>query len=138
MYPENKSVRRILSVEDDPIIRLLLARLLAPEFEVKTVASYHEALAVAARESFDLVLLDINLGGSHSGFDVLASLRQLSAYRHTAMLACTAMATYQGPAYFREAGFDGYIPKPFSRESLRAGLHAALAAPRRAARCLAA
>ncbi len=53
--------RRILHVEDDPDVRVLVEKLLADVAEVTSVGTMAEARAALSRESFDLALLDCRL-----------------------------------------------------------------------------
>ena len=62
----------ILVIDDEAIIREVIARLLRREgYEVKTVSSGEEGLEVAREYPFDLVLLDLMLPGI-GGLEVLS------------------------------------------------------------------
>jgi DNA-binding response OmpR family regulator len=68
---------RILLVDDDALLRRSLAFSLEQGgFRVHTAASAEEALAVAARERPDLVLLDIGLPGM-DGLEALRRFREV-------------------------------------------------------------
>ena len=58
---------RILSVEDNPDTRLLLEHTLQGEYDVTVVPNVEEALDHIATNSFDLLLLDINLSEKDGG-----------------------------------------------------------------------
>ena len=69
--------RTVLVVEDEPLIRNLVAsQLRADGFEVHTAASAAEARRRADACDPDVALLDIELGNGPSGFDLAAILRQ--------------------------------------------------------------
>ena len=55
---------RILAVEDDLHIRILLHHLLDTRFDIEFATSFDEALEVAALYPFDLFLFDIHLQGA--------------------------------------------------------------------------
>ena len=118
---------RILVVEDNPPIQLLFHRLLSPRFDVELVDTVGDALEVAARQHFDLFLLDINLGASLSGVDLLRLLRQMPAYGATPAVACTAYAGDDYREHFLSCGFDEYVDKPFLRPVLMDAIERALA-----------
>ena len=76
---ELKHKRRILIVEDEPIVAMSLELLLECEgFEIAGIAeTVQEAMAMIAERSFDAVVLDINLQGRFS-CEVGAALQRLS------------------------------------------------------------
>ena len=125
---DNKHNRpRILVVEDNLPIQLLLRHLLGSRFDVKLVDTVEGALELAANERFDLFLLDINLGESRTGLDLLGLLRQMPAYGATPAVACTAYAGEGFREHFLASGFTEYVDKPFSRPILMGAIEQALA-----------
>lgn len=117
---------RVLALEDNPESRLLLRHLLRKEFDAVIVAGADETLATAAQQSFDVMLLDINLGERRTGVDVLQALRALPGYGDIPALACTAYALPGDRERFLEAGFAKYVSKPFVKAELMGALHTAL------------
>ena len=72
---ENRTMKKILLVEDDPLlVDVYSTRLKQSGFEVRVVESGEKALAAAEEQKPDLVLLDIVLPHI-DGWDVLQSLR---------------------------------------------------------------
>src|SRR5258706_12631352 len=68
----------ILALDDDPAIRALIADYLAQnELRVTTVASGKEFMEVLARETVDLVVLDLRLPGE-DGLQIARKLREES------------------------------------------------------------
>ncbi len=129
MKRENETAR-ILAVEDLPDIRVLLRYLLNGSFELVVAASYEEALRRATCESFDLFLLDVNLGEQRTGLDLLHALRRLPGYAATPAVACTAYAMRGDSERFLAAGFDAHVGKPFTREQLLKAVRTTLARAR--------
>jgi CheY-like chemotaxis protein len=72
---------KILLVEDEGLIRLLLSEVMADNgFEVVEVATGEEAMAwLGGGESFDLLLTDIQLPGSMDGLDIARAVRARNA-----------------------------------------------------------
>jgi CheY-like chemotaxis protein len=107
---------RVLAVDDSSVIReLLIASLEAAGYSVEAVDSGQAALAAASRESFDAVILDVDM----PGIDGLAVGRALRLDPRT-RLAMIAMHTSLDEADVR-TGFDGYdafLPKPCSARLL--------------------
>ena len=112
---------QILVVEDERHIQSLLQYLLRPRFSLKVVSHGEEALRVAHVRRFDLFIIDINLGESYTGMDLLRDLRAQPMYANTPAIACTAYALPGDRERFLRAGFDIHLTKPFTRERL---LHA--------------
>ena len=72
------ATRRLLLVEDDPLLRMTLAEALTEAgFTVTEAADAESALGlVASRDDFDLLLTDINLPGA-DGFALASAARRL-------------------------------------------------------------
>jgi CheY-like chemotaxis protein len=115
---------RLLLVEDNRNTRALARHVLRSDYDVTCVASAEDALAeaqdAAAAETpaFEVFLLDINLGEGEDGVDLLQRLRERPAYDDVPAIAFTAYAMEGDEERLRAAGFDGYLPKPFSKEEL--------------------
>ncbi len=113
----------ILLVEDDHAIRDGLRRSLDREgFAVITAATAAEALQVAARESPDLVLLDLGLPDG-DGRDVCRELRRTG---DVPVVMLTARGTEMDRVVGLEIGADDYIVKPFSALEVAARIRAVL------------
>ena len=106
------SRRRILVVDDDPSLRLLLRETLsAAEFELEEVASAEEARDVARFWRPSVILLDVTL----PGLDGLSFCRQLTngaSRNDTAVIMLTG--TDMSAEVAREAGARAVLHKPFS------------------------
>lgn len=109
---------RILAVEDNPDTQLLLRYLLRPHYDLEIVPRVDEAIRAASGQSYDVLLLDINLGEERTGIDLLNQLRGMPDYAKTPALALTAYAMPGDRERFVNSGFDGYISKPFTRNEL--------------------
>ena len=118
---------RILIVDDEPeIVRGLEDNLRFEGYQTSTAADGREALAVAAREAPDLILLDIMMPGL-SGWDVCRELRSRGIDVPIIML--TARGEEGDRVRGLELGADDYITKPFSLRELLARVRAVLRRP---------
>ncbi len=128
MQPAEDDRARILVVEDDVSIRVLLTHLLQEAYDVAVVSTFDAALQAAAEHPADLLVLDINLrdGQARTGFDLLRAIRAIPGYEATPALACTAYATRYNQDRFLERGFDGCVPKPLTYSSVRRAVGAVL------------
>lgn len=117
---------RVLIVEDNPHMRLLLQHLLKAHFDLEVVNRVDDALRLTAEQHFDLLILDINLGDQRSGIELLDDLRRRAPYDATPAVACTAYTRPGDREHFLSRGFDDYVAKPFTREHLYATIETAL------------
>jgi two-component system KDP operon response regulator KdpE len=113
----------VLIVDDEPaMLRALLINLRARSYEVSTATTGHAALAEAARQPPDAVILDLGLPDVH-GFQVIRELRHWSRAPVIVLSGRTGSGDKIGAL---DAGADDYVTKPFSMEELLARLRAAL------------
>ena len=109
---------KILLVDDDPAIRLLASEVLKQGgFAVECAADGREALRVARRKVFDLVLLD-QLMPDMPGSDVLEKLRKHPRTRDRAVAFFTAKTSPDDVQSLRALGVAGLIKKPFDPTTL--------------------
>jgi DNA-binding NarL/FixJ family response regulator len=101
---------KILVVDDHPIVRAGLRRLLAaePDTEVREAASGKEALVAFREHRPDLVILDLNLPGV-SGLEVIARLRVADPAAH--ILVLTMHDDHVHVTRALQAGAAGYLSK---------------------------
>ena len=107
-------MKRILIVDDDDLIRHVLAEaLILAGFEVTTAEERQEAEALLATQSYDLVLTDLLLGdlSGYSGLEVLSE----AAYRMgpKRVLAMTGHANASVESAVKEVGSE-LLKKPFA------------------------
>lgn len=125
MHAESNAVPppRLLLIEDDVRLCLLVKEYL--ETMGYAVAMEHTGpagLAVALRESFQAVILDVMLPGM-DGFEVL---RRLRVHSTVPVLMLTGRGEEQDRIVGLELGADDYLPKTFSTRELLARLRAVL------------
>jgi CheY-like chemotaxis protein len=109
----------VLVVEDAAdtleMLRVLLA---ARGYEVVACASAAEALRVAGRGSFDIIVSDIGLPDT-DGYELLGRIRrELPHLARVPALAVTGYAAERDVELAHEAGFAGHIAKPFEPAEL--------------------
>jgi two-component system phosphate regulon response regulator PhoB len=118
--------RFVLVVEDEEDIRELVSYTLLKEgYQVASVASGEEALALAQAQAPDLILLDLMLPGM-SGLSVCEQLRSHPATATIAIVMLTAKGEEGDIVTGLNAGATDYVTKPFSRNVLLARIRAAL------------
>lgn len=112
----------VLLVEDDLNLLDALSRQLAARgFQVICCIDSSEALILARRKPFDVILLDLNLPGM-DGLTWLGHLRDTGS--KTPVLVMTARAAVEDKVLGLNSGADDYLVKPFDVEELFARLKA--------------
>jgi len=105
---------RVLVVDDEPAIRLLCRiNLELDGHRVSEAATLAEAEAALHGAQFDVVLVDVHLGGA-DGRDLVAHVRAVAPGTAIAFLTGSADRTSM-----ENAGADAVIGKPFTIEELR-------------------
>jgi two-component system cell cycle response regulator len=103
---------RILVVDDiEANVKLLEAKLAAEYYEVLTASDGPTALAIAAAESPDIILLDVMMPGM-DGFAVCRRLKDDVATRHIPVVLVTALDGRSDRIEGLEAGADEFLTKP--------------------------
>ena len=114
---------RVLVVDDEPMVREVLARYLAKEgYAVDVAEDGEEALVAYARALPDLVLLDLML----PRVDGLEVFRRIRAHAPTAVIMLTARGEETDRVVGLELGADDYVTKPFSPREVVARVRAVL------------
>ena len=117
----------VLIVDDHPLFRDALKSALEKAFpegaDASEAASIAEAMKLVSKQSFDLVLLDLNIPDA-TGFDGLVKLKT----GLTTAPVYVVSATENGEAFARaqSLGASGYLPKSLPAEDLSAALVTAL------------
>jgi signal transduction histidine kinase len=110
--------RKILYVEDNPVNRLLVRRVLTNAGYVLLEAEDGlSGIQIAQEERPDLILMDIMIPGM-DGYQVTTKLKSLPELAGTPIVALTAKVMEEDRKRALIAGCDGYIPKPIDVDRL--------------------
>ena len=108
----------ILYVEDNPENRILILRILNAEgYSITFAENATEALTAIQQETFNLILMDINLPDI-DGYTLTAKLRENPSTQGVPIVALTANVMKGDREKSLEAGCDGYIQKPVDVDML--------------------
>lgn len=103
---------RILVVDDiEANVRLLEAKLAAEYYEVSTALDGPTALAMAARDLPDIILLDVMMPGM-DGFTVCRKLKDDPSTRHISVVLITALDGRGDRIQGLESGASDFLTKP--------------------------
>src|SRR5262245_7224409 len=119
----NDASAHVAALDDDPAVRELIGEYLAEnELRVTAVATGAELDALMARDTIDLVVLDVRLKGE-DGMQIARRLREKSGIP---ILMLTGRAEEADRVMGLEIGADDYLTKPFSPRELLARIRALL------------
>ena len=104
---------RLLVVEDDLMNLNLICEILKAEgFTVHYAMDGIEAIDMAKKMLYDLILMDIELPRM-DGIEATRIIKNMLNYKKIPVIALTAYALRGDKEKFLAAGLDDYIPKPF-------------------------
>lgn len=111
-------LQRVLVVDDDPVTREV-ARLMVGKagHKVQAAASGEAALKTLGKRSFDLVLLDMHMGGI-DGVETARAIRGLPGIAQPRIVALTADVSPQTMRRMRAVGLTTILSKPITSVAL--------------------
>jgi PAS domain S-box-containing protein len=117
--PSPSAVRRVLLAEDNLVNQKVALRILERlRAKVDVVSNGAEAVVAAARQSFDLILMDCQMP-ELDGFQATAAIRSHEALgRRIPIIALTANAMQGDRERCIESGMDDYLAKPVRSDEL--------------------
>lgn len=115
---------QVLIVDDDPAICKLLEKVMrSNDMDSQAVGSGEQALQALEARTFDIILLDVNLGDME-GFEVLRRLRERGI--KTPVIIISGRNEDYDSLYGLSLGADDYVTKPFRPVVLGAKVKALL------------
>src|SRR5215470_16050583 len=116
----------LLVVDDHRMNRIMLARYLGNlGYQARLCENGRQALELLQSESFDLVLLDVEMP-EMDGYQVLEQLKADPRLRDIPVIMISAVEELESVVKCIELGAQDYLPKPFNAVLLRARLTACL------------
>ena len=114
-------MQRILIVEDSPTMRALLVSALEDlegPLKITEVDSGFEALRQLPRESYDLILTDINMPDIN-GLELVSFVKTNAAYRSIPLIIVSTEGSERDRDKGMGLGAEAYLVKPFDPDDLR-------------------
>lgn len=109
---------KILAVDDSASMRQMVAfTLKSAGHEVVEAVDGKNALDIAQKQSFNLVLTDVNMPNM-DGLTLTKELRALPSFKFTPILILTTEAGGDKKTQGKAAGATGWLVKPFNPEQL--------------------
>ncbi|MEK7382686.1 MAG: response regulator [Elusimicrobiota bacterium] len=102
---------RILSTEDDPLIRAMLGEVLSSEgHDVEFARNSDEFFRLVGEKSFDLLILDVNISGLN-GYQIAREISSRLGERRPKMLIFTGRDTHTEKGLIELSGVDAVLEK---------------------------
>lgn len=112
------SLPKVLLVEDNNTNKVITVLFLKELCNIDHAADGNSAIEFATKNKYDLILMDINLGPGINGIEVTSSIRKLPVNNTIPIIAVTGYAMPGDEEKLLHLGFDGYLAKPFTKESI--------------------
>jgi CheY-like chemotaxis protein len=108
---------RILIVDDEQNIRLLVRKFLTDKFTVLEAIDGEEAVEMARKHRPSLILMDI-LMPKMGGYDACSMIKNDQSTKRIPVFMLTGLGFELNKKFAEAVGADGYITKPFTSEQL--------------------
>ncbi|MBC7391510.1 MAG: response regulator [Opitutaceae bacterium] len=114
------SQKKVLIAEDSSVIQNLTKKILQfQNFEIQSVKNGKELLESVEKETFDVILLDINMP-IMNGIEAVTELRKNAdeKKKNIPVIAITGNAANHTVEYLKSVGFSEYLQKPLNFDHL--------------------
>lgn len=120
-------MRSILIVEDSSTVREMVTFVLKDErLKIVEAEDGLEALDLAKKQNFDLVITDHNMPNM-KGIDLAIALRNMGSYKETPILMLTTESDPRLKKVGKDIGITGWILKPLSPQRFKPAIEKLLA-----------
>ena len=113
-YTNNSRRASILLIEDDKTFSTIVNKHLSRKYDVICTHDADSAVKQILGTQFDLVMMDIHIGGEVDGFDIIKKLREMVNYEEVPVVVTTGMAMQYDEQEYVGKGFTKLLAKPFS------------------------
>lgn len=117
-------MQKILIVEDDSILRDFVVKILKDKYEVREASSSEEASEILKNYKPDLILLDVMMEDTTSGFNFAREIKEKEDFKDIKIIITTSIDKELNIDFQKEAGnetwlpVDDYIVKPIDPQKL--------------------
>ncbi|MFH0734605.1 MAG: response regulator [bacterium] len=112
------SLPKILLVEDLQDTIKIVKIMCAGCYQIDSAGYIEEALEKISSNSYDMILMDINLKQPMDGIMLAKILKEQKIFVNKPIIAFTAYYMTDDEDNLREAGMDGFIQKPVMKKEL--------------------
>jgi len=123
---QSRQRKTILVVDDKSHVRELVRQLLGERYGILEATNGAEGVSLAMKESPDLILMDMDMPVM-DGFEAIQRLRGLDQTKEVKVLAMTIKTNFEEQRRALDAGCDGLVFKPFTKDLLLRKIESLLA-----------
>jgi len=121
--------QKILIADDEQWVRTLVSRMLEEEYTVLEAADGEQATVIAKEEKPGIIFMDLMMPNV-DGYAACLSIKTDQETRRIPVVILTAIGHELNKRFAEEMGADGYMTKPFTRESLLEEMKRLMLSPR--------
>jgi CheY-like chemotaxis protein len=111
--------KRLLIIEDNIESQLIFKVYLRELYSIDIAETAEGGFGYLDNNSYDLLLLDINLPGNLNGEDILRKIRNDRVLKNLPVIVITAYALKGDKQKFLNQGANDYLSKPVEKYNLR-------------------
>lgn len=108
----------VLLVEDNEDNVFVTSEFCKNYYTIDTVANGVEAVQKAGERTYDIILMDINLGLGMNGLEAAAMIKKSGINRNTPIIAMTGLTCKEDRERILSNGCDYYLGKPFNKKDI--------------------
>lgn len=108
---------RILIIEDDTKLRVMLQNALEPFYTVDSVATIQKGYEYIENYQYRVLILDRNLSGADEGMEIIPKLKRIQPT--CAVIIASAYGGVEERIAGLSAGADDYLEKPYDLRELK-------------------
>ncbi|MBN1634520.1 MAG: PAS domain S-box protein [Ignavibacteria bacterium] len=117
-YKPERKKPQLLLVEDNLSNINIVEIFLNDICSIDSVTSGEEALKLILKKSYDIIVMDINLGQGMNGIIAAKEIFKTKKYGNIPIIAVTGYAMYNDREKLLSEGFTDYLAKPFTKQQL--------------------
>ncbi len=110
--------KQILLVEDNIINREVTELYIKDYYKIDHAENGELAIEMSKQNNYDVILMDINLGGGINGIETAREIRKLNGYENIPLVAVTGYAMAGDKEVLLSEGLTHYLAKPFEKGEL--------------------
>ncbi len=113
----NEDAYKLLIVEDNIELLMLLNQLLSSKYIVKTASNGKEAMKIIRKEELDIIISDVMMPVM-DGIELTRKIKSDANFKHLPIILLTAKTQEEDRNNALEVGADSYVTKPFKLSDL--------------------
>ena len=117
-FDDNDSTNKLLIVEDNPELLMLMQQLLKSYYRVYIAPNGVEALKIVQQKTIDLIISDVMMP-EMDGYELTRTLKGDPNHDHLPIILLTAKTQEEDEQEALEAGADEFLTKPFRLKDLK-------------------